>query len=330
MRLKLLTVGCLLCGISSASAQIYVPQILSVEQIRDLETRVAQVPDNAAAVKLLAGNYALVILGVTALGSNGIVEMRDPALAASEFASHAREALRQSQLPGLLGEAANSLGRYRMGGARAMMPPDLRNEAGQLQGQLLDRAISLDPKNAEWRRQRIELTILNANFSGVSVEDSWSRVKEDLAAMSGNDRMNSLPRVAMLAERAGKLDDAAALARELLRAGDSGAFWSRGDALHTGNTVLGKVSLDKGDPAAAESYLIQSAATIPEGSPVLKSFGPNMSLALALMKAGHEKAVLQYFELCRVFWKRGGPSLDKWTAEVKEGRTPQFGGNLFY
>jgi hypothetical protein len=30
-----------------------------------------------------------------------------------------------------------------------------------------------------------------------------------------------------------------------------------------------------------------------------------VSLALALLKAGHKQAVLQYFGSCRAFWKMG-------------------------
>ena len=100
--------------------------------------------------------------------------------------------------------------------------------------------------------------------------------------------------------------------------------------MHAGNLVLGKVALNRGDVAAAEAYLIESASSIPAGSPQLNSFGPNMSLALALVKAGHQKAVLQYFELCRAFWRTGGRQLDEWSSEVAAGKTPQFGANLFY
>jgi hypothetical protein len=40
--------------------------------------------------------------------------------------------------------------------------------------------------------------------------------------------------------------------------------------------------------------------------------------------------VLQYFDLCRKFWKMGQPQLDQWTSDVKAGTAPMFGGNAFY
>jgi hypothetical protein len=325
MRLCVLVVGCM-----TLAAQIPVPQVLRIDQIRELEARVAQYPDNTASVRLLADNYALVIVGVTSLNKMGLPDRLDSTLPASEFAGHARQALNDSKLPLLIGEGATALWKYRMGGVGAMVPRELQKDAGHLSGQLLDRAIALDPKNSDWRGQRIEATILNSNFNGLSAPDAWTSVKADLDALSGDARYYNLAHAAELAEHAGKADEAVTLAQELLSNASGRKDWNTSNALHAGNLVLGKVALDRGDVAAAEAYLIESASSIPTGSPQLNSFGPNMSLALALLKAGHQKAVLQYFELCRAFWKMGGTKLDTWSSEVADGKTPQFGANLVY
>jgi len=56
-----------------------------------------------------------------------------------------------------------------------------------------------------------------------------------------------------------------------------------------------------------------------------------MTLAKLLLEAGEHDVVLQYFELCGVFWKHDIPgSLPAWTADVREGRIPDFRGNLLY
>jgi len=55
-----------------------------------------------------------------------------------------------------------------------------------------------------------------------------------------------------------------------------------------------------------------------------------MSLAKALLEAGHHDAVLQYFDLCRSFWEMDRGQLDKWTDEVGRGLSPNFGANLIY
>jgi hypothetical protein len=307
-------------------------QILSIPQIQQLEDRVSQGDANPAALRLLGDNYAFVILGVTSFGANGMVNRLDPSLPASTFASHARTALQSSNLPDVIGEAATALWRDKFGGVGAMVPRELNADAAKLAAQLLDRAIALEPTNPDWRSLRIEIGHSNVHFGGVPAIEAYAQAKEDIAALSGDARYYALRKVAFLAELADKLDDAETLAHELIADGanrsDSGTDWNKGNAIQGGNTVLGKVALDRGDVAAAESFLIASAGTT--GSPQLNSFGPNMSLAFALLKGGHRQAVLQYLELCRAFWKMGGVRLNGWIEEVANGKTPNFGGSLYY
>jgi hypothetical protein len=62
----------------------------------------------------------------------------------------------------------------------------------------------------------------------------------------------------------------------------------------------------------------------------MNSFGPNMSLAKDLLEKGEREVVLEYFELCRKFWKLHTGRLDDWSRDVKAGRIPDFGANLVY
>jgi hypothetical protein len=101
-----------------------------------------------------------------------------------------------------------------------------------------------------------------------------------------------------------------------------------GNAIHDGNSVLGRAALKQGDIKKAARYLLDAGKT--QGSPQLNSFGPNMSLAKELLEKGEKNAVLQYFEFCRKFWSMGGEDLDNWTKEVKAGKVPDFGANLSY
>jgi hypothetical protein len=55
-----------------------------------------------------------------------------------------------------------------------------------------------------------------------------------------------------------------------------------------------------------------------------------MSLAKDLIEAGERDVVLEYFTLCRSFWKMGQKKLDDWTAMIKGGGMPDFGANLLY
>jgi len=38
--------------------------------------------------------------------------------------------------------------------------------------------------------------------------------------------------------------------------------------------------------------------------------------------------VLQYFSLCRTFWKMGATRLDAWSEAVRNGKTPDFGASM--
>ena len=103
---------------------------------------------------------------------------------------------------------------------------------------------------------------------------------------------------------------------------------ANGDVVHDGNLVLGRIAVDEGRIEDAKRLLL--AAGKSSGSPVLGSFGPNMSLAKDLLEKGEQETVLQYFEMCRKFWSSGGGKLDEWTKDVQAGRIPDFGANLIY
>lgn len=94
--------------------------------------------------------------------------------------------------------------------------------------------------------------------------------------------------------------------------------------VHYGNLILGHVCLRGGDEQGAERHLLAAGDTT--GSASLNSFGPNMSLARALLLRQRTEAVLDYFQKCARFWGE----LPKWTADVRAGEMPDFGDNLDY
>jgi len=161
-----------------------------------------------------------------------------------------------------------------------------------------------------------------------------------------------LPTVAKLAVRAAALDDAENYAMELLASAADQQNWNYGNAIFFGNMVLGQVAFRRGDVGSAVSRLLSSGKT--PGSPQLNSFGPNMALAKDLLtsifrpssqnrigrplpKPPHgaptpdiQQSVLNFFDLCRVFWTMGADRLDNWSMQVKAGVVPDFGANLYY
>jgi hypothetical protein len=147
--------------------------------------------------------------------------------------------------------------------------------------------------------------------------------------LTGDALFNQLAAMAKAALKAGDLVKAQTYADQLLSmAPQNPKSWNYGNAIHDGNMVLGAVALQQGNTPAAETYLLAAGRT--PGSPNLNSFGPNMTLAQALLQKNQRDVVLQYFALCREFWKLGGAKLDNWTATVKGGGMPEFRANLVY
>ena len=133
-------------------------------------------------------------------------------------------------------------------------------------------------------------------------------------------------RMAKAAFAAGEFEDAKSFANQMLD--DKSDNWNSGNNVHAGNNILGLIAIKSGDLQEAKRRLLAAGAT--KGSPQLNSFGPNMLLAEELLKHDQREVVLEYFELCREFWSRGGEKLDQWADEIDNGKIPKFGGNLLY
>lgn len=122
-------------------------------------------------------------------------------------------------------------------------------------------------------------------------------------------------------------DKAAQYATLLLDSVPRQPNYSTGSAIHVGNLILGRLALRRGDLTEAKDYLLRSGRT--HGGPGLDTGGPSMMLAQELLEHGESEAVLQYLALCATFWKMDYGKLKLWTREVKQGRTPAFGKQLY-
>lgn len=151
-----------------------------------------------------------------------------------------------------------------------------------------------------------------------------------LARAAGEEaRFDALPDAALLNAESGAPERASALATELLRLAEKNAQRGNdGDAIHKGNLALGLIALHSGNVAEAKSRLLAAGRTT--GSGTLDSFGPNMVLAKELLEKGERDVVVEYFDLCRKFWKMDRGKLAEWTHAVRAGSIPEFGANLLY
>lgn len=163
------------------------------------------------------------------------------------------------------------------------------------------------------------------------VAENESRLKSDAPLRERFGLLLDLAPAAFTAQDAKKAER---FARELVEAGTDLGRNSRFDsgepsyAIHIGHTILGLIELGKGNRSAAGEHLIASATFEGAAYPVLKSFGPNMSLADGMIRKGDTQTVLRYFELCSKFWIHDRGILEIWRKDLVAGESPDFRGSL--
>jgi len=201
--------------------------------------------------------------------------------------------------------------------------------------ELLKKAQALEPENPEWSQRLGHLYSLGLSYksaeskTGAAAKSLKQFEKSLSVTTSGREKFYKLADLAKMAFEAGDVKKAENYANELLaQAVQYKNDWNYGNAIHHGNLVLGRIVLKSSNVEKAKEYLIKAGKA--PGSPQLNSFGPNMALAKELLEKNEREVVIQYFELCGNFWKMGQDRLKNWTAVVKEGRIPDFRGNLQY
>jgi hypothetical protein len=159
---------------------------------------------------------------------------------------------------------------------------------------------------------------------------TFAKLEARLPGLEPDKRRLFLRDLATAAFDAGETAKASRYANELLSPSSAAQDWGRGNEIHVGHLVLGRLALRAGDLAAAKQHLLESGQT--PGSPQLSSFGPNMLLAKELLERGERKAVVDYFVSCAKFWRSGRErgALTEWAQRVQRGEVPNFGPNLRY
>jgi TonB family protein len=146
----------------------------------------------------------------------------------------------------------------------------------------------------------------------------FADTEQQSSGATGIDRFYALAELAKTAFDAGLVDKARSYANEMLgMANQYPDDWNYGNAVYTGNMVLGLIALQSENVPKARQHLLESART--KGSPQLDSFGPDMRLARALAQKGEKDTVLQFLESCRSFWKMGDAQLTTMAAAVRNG-----------
>jgi len=193
---------------------------------------------------------------------------------------------------------------------------------------LYAKARALDPTNVTLMTSAADAHMLRARVIGHGKPDPTEAAAAlaDYQAALEHKSASSFPvagRAAKAALAAGQSKVAAALAEESVKA--EGPM--SGDEVHAGNIVLGKLALEGGDVRGAADHLVSACKTT--ATPVLRSFGPDMTLATDLLQRGERQAVLDYLDACTRIWDRGRERLIRWKSEIEQGSQPELKGNVF-
>ena len=191
---------------------------------------------------------------------------------------------------------------------------------GEMSIKLLQRLVRREPDSEQWHNSLGNAYLLRISEPKKSGKSLARRALKHFQiayklATNADDKFYLLDDLTKAAFQCGSLVQAAGYASELLTAArKQRASWNYGNAIHHGNTYLGRIALLDGKLKKALLHL--RASLKHRGSPQLDSFGPPMELAQEILAAGSTDAVLDYLEWCKVFWKHNHGALDLWRDEI--------------
>jgi tetratricopeptide (TPR) repeat protein len=192
----------------------------------------------------------------------------------------------------------------------------------------LKEAQTLEPNNPYWPERLGFLYMLEGRYGkppGAAKEMMQKALVQYEKAASltyvARDRASLLSDLAETAFGAGDMEKAEAYALELLeKAGTKKGPWDYGSAVHTGNIILGQVSLREGDIDEAKACLLR-AVSMPESNG-FDHYYLDFTLAKELWREGEKDTVTEYLEQCRKFSE--DPILERWIKMVKADIEPDF------
>ena len=146
---------------------------------------------------------------------------------------------------------------------------------------------------------------------------------------TGLGRYQALARYAWVPLDEGALDAATRAADELITEGqDPDSSLQRGDTLHHGYLIRGRVALRREDLAKARASL-REAGRVPS-STMLETYGPNTTLAREMLDRGESAVVLQFLRECEGLWTGPRSQIARWVDQLSHGETPDLTSNLSY
>jgi hypothetical protein len=149
-------------------------------------------------------------------------------------------------------------------------------------------------------------------------------LKKERSATRDSKRAELLPQVAEVAIELKNYAKANSYAKELvLEFGDDIDEYEFKEAVHQGNTILGKIALRESNINKAKEYLLISIKAVLQSKKGYLSY-PNLSLAKELLEKNEKDVVLEFLKLSEQLVGTDKVSLKKWQNEINNGKVPDF------
>lgn len=277
--------------------------------------------------------YAMGAIRVTMMNQNGLVSNIGSSREDDDYSVHAVQALkvttdrgvRESATAFLLtrGAMAQAL-MMATGKTMAPMPVELAHELLEQCPDCNGWALYYEIRGMMAASKQERRALARENL--VRLERLYKAPRDQSEQSGAATELVELYTLATVAYMGGEREKSIVYADKLLAMSDGherdGEY---GIAFHKGHILLGHIALDKGDVKGAADHLMTAAAI--HGGTTIDAFGPDMSLAKALLVKGRKAVVVNYLEACRKFWPGGKDKLTQWSAVIRDGGMPDFGAN---
>jgi hypothetical protein len=182
----------------------------------------------------------------------------------------------------------------------------------------------ISDKDALWLLDHLEVADLARQHDAPAAA---RLARMEALACDDEMRQSHLDELAEVAFAAGDLDKATSYAGLLLARATSATSENRSHDHDPclAHTILGRVALRRRDVPGAADHLLRSA-DFKARAPFTFS-GPPLRFAHEMLEVGQAQAVLGFLAACAKFWEEKD-LIDGWLAEIRDGKTPDFGWRL--
>lgn len=184
---------------------------------------------------------------------------------------------------------------------------------------------------------KLVMFIILMTVASLAKEKSYSEMSlDELQKVNSKFRDEYFSSLTSLIEKSVEKNDCSAVNKyapesfkvaEIVKDNWESGGWNYGNAIFSSHMALGFCQLKENNLKKAKDHLKKAAKS--PGSPQLDTFGlriTDMRLATELLKKGEKKAVIDFLNECRKFWKENDAQkyINTWIKNIEANKLPNF------